>query len=306
MSILNANKLSNTIVTWLQDKMRQAGTDKLEVDISGGVDSAVTAALSVRAAGAKNVIGVFSDCHSRPRAGELAREVAETFGFKLVEINFEAAFEHIVAQTRNKFDQLGLAFPDQQRDKVVFGSLRSTLRAPIGRFVNRAFGGGMRVGTGNRDEDELVRFYQKGGDGEVDLSPIAGLFKSEVWELAAYLGVPQSVIDETPTPDLWGNGLDHTDEEELSQLTGVPLTYTRLGAALGTIEWASRENAKYGVINGREAESEARSMRDKYGYDESQLKIIAAVRRMEKQTRHKAEPPDFLSREKLEAQELLQ
>jgi len=306
MSVTNYEGLTRVIVDWVRSKMEEANTGKLEVDISGGIDSAVTAALAVRAAGANHVIGVYSACHSRDQAAVLARQVAQCIGIRLVEIDFESMFNDIVTGTANAFKKLGLDFPDRDADKLVFGSLRSTLRAPIGRFVNRAFGGGLRVGTGNRDEDELVRFYQKGGDGEVDLNPIAGLYKSEVWALAAYLGLPDAVIEATPTPDLWGNGMEHTDENELAQISGVELSYTRPGKTMGSIEWVSRENAKHGVINGDAAAVEPEQLAQQYRYNERQTAVIAAVRKLEKQTRHKASPPPLLQRERLESMGLVQ
>ena len=306
MCVSNYEGLTQELVKWIQQQMESANTAKLEVDISGGVDSAVTAALAVRAAGAKNVIGVYSACHSRPEAYQLANQVASTLGIKLVSINFEEAFDHIIEQARENFNDLGLSFPDPSNDPVVYGSLRSTLRAPIGRFINRAFGGGLRLGTGNRDEDELIRFYQKGGDGEVDCSPIAGLFKSEVWGLAEYLGIPGDVIDQTPTPDLWGNGLAHTDECELEAITGVALTYTRPNGPLGSIEWASRENANKGVITGENAQTSMEDLRQRFAYSAKQLTVIESIRKLEKQTRHKALPPPFYERESLERKGLVQ
>lgn len=296
MSIKNYELVTKTIIEWMKGKMNEAGTARLSVDISGGVDSAVVAALSAMAAGSENVVGIYSGCHSTRESLERAREVSQKFNIKLVEYNFEAAFNDIVTQCRSAFNSLGIDFPDGDGAKIVYGSLRSTLRAPIGRFTNRAFMGGLRVGTGNRDEDELVRFYQKGGDGEVDISPIAGLFKSEVWELAEYLGVPGSVITAKPTPDLWGVGDEHNDEDELAQITGVALTYTRPGGALGTIEWASRENERVGVITGELSSVSKDELIGIYGYTEDEASVIAAVRKMEAITRHKALPPPYLER----------
>lgn len=298
MSIKNKEELVDILVAWVREQMSEAHTDKLELDISGGVDSAVMAGIAAKAAGPENVIGVYSSCHSTNASLDNARKVADAFGIRLVEYDFSGAFDLIVAQCKDAFEKMGLPFPavDDPANRVVFGSLRSTLRAPIGRFTNRAFGGGLRIGTGNRDEDELVRFYQKGGDGEVDNNPIAGLFKSEVWELAEYLSVPQSVIDAVPTPDLWGHGVDHTDEGELFELLGANLTYTRPGGPLGTIEWASRENEKHGVINGECANNALNALATAFGYDDEQIKVIDAVRRMEKMTRHKASPPPLLDR----------
>jgi NH3-dependent NAD+ synthetase len=297
MAIQNVEKLIEMVVDRMRGQAREAGVDRAQVDISGGIDSATVAALAVQAFGPDNVVGVYSSIDSTEESRSLARLVAERFGFPLVELELSEAYRFIVDATRKEFERLGLPFPDEDdpAHRTGFGGLRSCLRAPVGRFVNRAFGGGIRQGTGNRDEDELLRFYQKGGDGEVDNNWIAGLFKSEVWELAASLGVPQEVIDATPTPDLWGTGDSHSDEGELEELTGVALTYTRPGGPMGTIEWVSRENENNGCVTGAGAAIAPAEL----GYSEDQARVIEAVRRMERITRHKAELPPHLPREEL-------
>jgi NAD+ synthetase len=297
MAIKDMEKLIEMLVEQMRAQAREAGVDRAEVDISGGIDSATVAALAVKAFGADKVVGVYTSIHSSEESRRRARLVAEAFGFPLVELDLSRVYQEIVEATRSEFVRLGLPFPaeDDPAQRTVFGGLRSCLRAPVGRFVNRAFGGGIRQGTGNRDEDELLRFYQKGGDGEVDCNWIAGLYKSEVWQLAAGLGVPREVIDARPTPDLWAVGERHTDEGELQELTGVPLTYTRPGGPLGTIEWASRENQDNGCITGAAADIPPAEL----GYDAEQARIIEAVRRMERITRHKAQLPPELPRERL-------
>lgn len=299
MAIKDMERLVETLVAAMRAQAAAASTTKAEVDISGGIDSAVVAALSVLAFGKENVVGVYSSINSSDSSRRLARQVAEAHGFPLVELELSAVYEQIVAAVAAEFQRLGLDFPDaaDPSRRTVFGSLRSCVRAPVGRFVNRAFGGGIRQGTGNRDEDELLRFYQKGGDGEVDCNWIAGLFKSEVWELAAHLGVPADVIKALPTPDLWGDDAAHTDEGELKELTGVALTYTRPGGPMGSIEWASRENEQNGCITGADAETPPAQL----GYDEQQVRQIEALRWMERITRHKAEPPPHLPRAELVA-----
>lgn len=303
MAIRDFEKLIEMIVGCMQEQARQARTERAEVDISGGVDSAVVAALAVRAFGADKVIGVFSSLNSAQVFKERARAVARKFGFKMLELELTSAYQLIIEAVAAEFARLGLPFPapEDPTARTIFGGLRSCLRAPVGRFVNRAFGGGIRQGTGNRDEDEFVRFYQKGGDGEVDCNWIEGLFKSEVWELAAYLGVPAEVINAAPSPDLWGQGEAHTDEQELAELTGVALTYTRPAGPMGTIEWASRENQKNGIIDGANAQIAPSAL----GYTASQSKIIEAVRHLERVSRHKAQLPPSLSREKLLAAQVI-
>ena len=76
---------------------------------------------------------------------------------------------------------------------------------------------GLVVGTGNKVEDFGVGFYTKYGDGGVDISPIADLMKSEVWNIGKKLGILQQIIDAPPTDGLWEDG--RTDSEQLGGLT---------------------------------------------------------------------------------------
>ena len=85
---------------------------------------------------------------------------------------------------------------------------------------------GIVVGTGNKVEDFGVGFFTKYGDGGVDISPIADLYKSEVYSLAKALGIIQEIQDAAPTDGLWDDG--RTDEEQI-------------GATYEELEWAMRE-----------------------------------------------------------------
>jgi NAD+ synthase len=98
------------------------------------------------------------------------------------------------------------------------------------------------AGTGNKVEDFGVGFYTKYGDGGVDLSPIADLMKSEVYELAAYLNVPNSIQKAAPTDGLFGDS--RTDEDQI-------------GASYDELEWAMNmqdEGKSEGDFSGREYE----------------------------------------------------
>ena len=98
------------------------------------------------------------------------------------------------------------------------------------------------AGTGNKVEDFGVGFYTKYGDGGVDLSPIADLLKTEVYELAASLGVQKSILEAPPTDGLWG---DHRTDED------------QIGASYPELEWAMqmhKENKVISDFEGRERE----------------------------------------------------
>jgi hypothetical protein len=84
----------------------------------------------------------------------------------------------------------------------------------ISLYYFAALNGYLVTGTGNKVEDFGVGFYTKYGDGGVDISPIADLYKSEVWEMARELGIDQRIIDAKPTDGLWDDG--RVDEDQLN------------------------------------------------------------------------------------------
>ena len=106
---------------------------------------------------------------------------------------------------------------------------RARLRmAALYNFAGTKAINGIVVGTGNKVEDFGVGFFTKYGDGGVDISPIADLYKSEVYSLAKALGVIQEIQDAVPTDGLWADG--RTDEEQIGA------TYEELEWAMGEIE----------------------------------------------------------------------
>lgn len=216
MPVLNTDALIQNRVEAIRQYHKEVGLEKAELDLSGGVDSAVMLGLLVRALGANNVIAVFSDLNSSPNAKARALECALAFDVRLCFIQLTDIYDDLVYRIAKSAEDAGYPFSfDGKATALQFGAFRSTLRAPIGRAFNRFLGGGIRHGTGNEDEDRFLRFYQKGGDGEVDTNPIAMLSKGEVFQLARALGVPCSILTARPSPDLWGVGEAHNDEDEI-------------------------------------------------------------------------------------------
>jgi NH3-dependent NAD+ synthetase len=160
--------------------------------ISGGVDSAVMLGLLVRALGPDKITPVYTSIHSSAASRECARECAAAFGVRLVELDLSKLFDELIADIRKALIDIGHSAADldarARMDPTILGSIRSCLRAPVGRGFNRMTGGGIRHGTGNECEDRWLRFYQKGGDGEVDTNPIAMLAKGETYQLARSQG----------------------------------------------------------------------------------------------------------------------
>lgn len=246
MPVLDCHRLIDDRVHSIQSFHRRSKLARAELDVSGGVDSAVLLLLLARALGPENVTAVYSSINSSASSRTQARAVAAAAGVKLIELDLSEVFQMTVNEIARAAEAAGLDLDAisarEAADKTIPGSFRSCFRAPVGRYLNRLTGGGIRHGTGNEDEDRWLRFYQKGGDGEVDTNPLAMLSKGEVYQLAVALGVPREIITCMPTPDLWGCGDQHNDEDELLKLSGVDWTYSRVDpdsghyVKVGTIE----------------------------------------------------------------------
>lgn len=310
MPVLNATQLIDNRVAALRAMHEQVGNPRAQLDVSGGIDSGVMLGLLSKSLGPENITAVYSSIHSGVEFRDRAREVASAFGVSLVEVDLTQLFDDLTGKMRASLEQAGFDWaPIADRiesDRTVLGSLRSCLRAPVGRGYNRMTGGGIRHGTGNECEDRYLRFYQKGGDGEVDSNPIAMLGKGEVFQLARALGVPRPLIDALPSPDLHGVGEAHNDEDELHALTGVHWTYSRIDydsgeyTRVGTIEQMSRfldqghEATLLGDAEpGAESFSElARNASSAFpGKSAEEIEgLLRSCRHLERTSRHKANP----------------
>jgi NAD+ synthetase len=324
MPVLDPKALIEERVTAIRRFHERVGTDRAELDLSGGVDSAVMLGLLARALGPDKIVTAYSSIHSSIGSRDRAREVARAFGVPLVELDLSKIFDELIADMRSSLVAAGYDAEQldarTRQDPTILGSIRSCIRAPIGRGFNRLAGGGIRHGTGNECEDRWVRFYQKGGDGEVDTNPVAMLAKGEVYQLARVLEVPRSVIDAMPSPDLHGVGDAHNDEAELRAISGVDWTYSRINwstgeyTRVGTIEILSRfadrhpELFEAAELSPADLEALTKAATPKFGQDPATVQaFLVSARRLELITRHKANPncPALGTREALVAAKIL-
>lgn len=205
------------LTEWLQGKVAEAGAEGLVVGLSGGIDSAVVAALCKRAFPDRS-LGLLMPCFSQPQDLEDARLVAGHLGLETRTVVLDEVFTTFLRQLSGE-DQ-----PADQRDLAVV-NIKPRLRM-ITLYFFAARQRYLVAGTGNRSE-LMVGYFTKYGDGGVDLLPLANLVKTEVRELARYLGLPEIVIERAPTAGLWEG---QTDEGEMG------LTYAALDAYLKTGE----------------------------------------------------------------------
>lgn len=270
------------IENWIKDYAAKAKTSTLVLGLSGGIDSALCALLIQRAG--IPLVCVNMPCHSSSSAYDRAKAFADEQGIQLLKVDLSAAHAVIA-------DQLTTQAPFDWRSKGSAGGLRSCLRAPTLSYVAHATNG-IIVGTGNRSEDRITRYFQKFGDGCVDFSPIADLWKSEVYALFKFLAeenygvmgpAAQAIYDAKPSADLWGADSGQEDEKEL-------------GISYEEIEWADREDLRTasgnlhdgpGIIFSKTSPSD-RS--DFATYTERQQNILMTLWKMEKTSQHKSNP----------------
>jgi len=220
---MQTDKVVDHIVNWLKDYATNAGMTGFVIGISGGIDSALTSTLCAKT-GLK-VLCVEMPIHQDERQVTRAKEHIDQLKKRFknvtnVEVNLTKTFEDLKA-----------AVPAEEESEQLNLSLANT-RARLRMSTLYYFAGLHKylvAGTGNKVEDFGVGFFTKYGDGGVDLSPIADLMKSEVYNLAAAVGVPPSIQKAAPTDGLWGD--DRTDEDQI-------------GASYDQLEWAMHQDAK--------------------------------------------------------------
>ncbi len=233
---MKTEKVIDHIVNWLKDYAAKSNVNGFVIGISGGIDSAVTSTLCAKT-------GLRTLCVEMPihqaksqinRAEEHITQLKKRFAnISNVEVNLTTVFETFKTEVPTVVDS------DQ-----LFLTLANT-RARLRMSTLYYFAGlhnYLVAGTGNKVEDFGVGFYTKYGDGGVDLSPIADLLKSEVYELAKALDVPTSIQNAAPTDGLFGDS--RTDEDQI-------------GASYDELEWAMKmdnEGKSENNFTGREKE----------------------------------------------------
>lgn len=206
-STFKSKEITELIVNWLKTYAETAHVKGFVVGISGGIDSALTSTLCA-------MTGLPTLCVEMPihQAASQISRAQEHISYLKAKFNTVSS---AVADLTPTFDLMVENFPkgeDEARLNLTLANTRARLRMTT-LYYFAGIHQALVAGTGNKVEDFGVGFYTKYGDGGVDVSPIADLMKSEVRELAKYLGVPSSIIVAKPTDGLFGD--DRSDEDQL-------------------------------------------------------------------------------------------
>lgn len=196
--------MKNKIVSWIKQQVKHSGAKGIVMGLSGGIDSAVVAALAKEAVGKNNLLVLFMPCNSDAQDLKDAKLVAHKLGLKSKLVDLSTVYNNFLKVLPGAIS-------------LARGNLKPRLRmSTLYYFANKL--NYLVCGTGNKSE-LMVGYFTKYGDGGVDILPIADLFKRQVRQLAKELRIPQGIITKAPTAGLWSG---QTDEGEMG------ITYNEL------------------------------------------------------------------------------
>ncbi|MFM7234450.1 MAG: NAD(+) synthase [Flavobacteriales bacterium] len=253
---MNHPSVINHIVDWLKSYAESSHTEGFVVGVSGGIDSALTSTLC--ALTGKKTLLLEMPIHQA--ASQVSRAQEHITWLKNSYPQVTDARVDLTPAYDSFMQSMAHQASDEHTQHLTMANTRARLRMTTLYYhagVHRL----LVAGTGNKVEDFGVGFFTKYGDGGVDISPIADLMKTEVYELAAHLGVAQSILLAAPTDGLWGD--DRSDEDQI-------------GASYPELEWAMR------YLEQPSTNQEILS--------ERQQEVLAIYTRMHKANQHKMLP----------------
>ncbi|MCX6122646.1 MAG: NAD+ synthase [Ignavibacteriales bacterium] len=206
---LNTTIVRELLVRFIKDQTTNAGFTKAVIGVSGGVDSAVSAALAAEALGKENVLGVMIPYRtSNPKSVEDATLVIQTMGIQSELVDISKMVD-------------GYCEDNKITDALRRGNVMARMRMIV-LYDLSAREKALVIGTSNKTEI-LVGYGTQHGDLASAINPLGDLYKSQIWQLAEAIGVPKQVIEKAPSADLWEG---QTDEKEMG------VTYAKLDALL--------------------------------------------------------------------------
>jgi len=213
------------IAAWISRQVSKAKARGVVVGLSGGLDSAVTAALCCQALGKRRVLVLVLPCLSGKQDLLDARLIARRLKLKIKTIDLNPIYKACLRLL-------------PKADRLSCGNLKARLRTLMFYyFANKL--NYLVCGSSNKSES-LVGYFTKYGDGAADILPLGDLLKSQVKELAGALNLPKKIINRVPTAGLWPG---QTDEGELG------ISYSQLDDILSRLSKKQRQIQPVGLVN---------------------------------------------------------
>jgi NAD+ synthase len=221
---MNSEAVVQHLVTWLQERVAEAGASGLVLGVSGGVDSAVVAALAKRAF-PNDCLALILPCESNLNDLIHAQLVLERFKIPYRIVELDNAYQLLLTKYQSYLKL------DGKQGQLLRANLKPRLRM-MTLYYSAQARNYLVAGTSNRSEIS-VGYATKYGDTGVDIQPLGDLLKKEVYELARYLDVPSAIINKPPSGGLWEG---QTDEEEMGISYEDLDNYLDKGDALPEVE----------------------------------------------------------------------
>ena len=207
--MFNAKKEKDKIVKFIRDYYDKCHLGGVVLGISGGKDSGVVAALFTEALGKENVLGVTMPCHSEAKDKNLAKVVADFYGFELINVDLTKPFDTY----KKEIEKLGSFTDEQYKNSDI--NLKPRLRMSTLYYLAALYSslrGKVYIVGGTSNKSELyVGYFTKGGDSVHDISVLADLTVEEVIAIGEELKVPHEVLYRVPSDGL----SSQTDEDKL-------------------------------------------------------------------------------------------
>lgn len=195
---INTDLARKILTGFIKSELNRVGFSKAVIGLSGGIDSALSLALTAEAIGQENVLAVRMPYKASSQDSlDDAQRCIEAFGVQSKTIEITDIADPLIAL-------------DPEMSKTRKGNIMARSRMIVLYDQSEAFGG-LVIGTSNKTEI-LLGYSTIFGDSASALNPIGDLYKTQVRQLSRALGVPSEVIDKPPSADLWA---DQTDEKEL-------------------------------------------------------------------------------------------
>ncbi len=246
---LNTQFVRKLLVDFIRDEILNAGMERAVIGLSGGVDSTVVAYLSVEALGKENVLNVLLPYKtSSPDSIEDARLIIKKLGTRSELVD--------ITPMVDSYQEKSSHFTNVRRGNVM-ARARMIVLYDVSARENA-----LVVGTSNKTES-LLGYGTIYGDMACGINPLGDLYKTQVWQLAEAIGVPDHIVRKKPSADLW---IGQTDEGELG------------------FSYAEVDKLLYHMIDERRADKELIEL----GFSKS---FISRVRTLVQRNQFKRRPP---------------
>ena len=233
--MMQSDKVIAYIVNWLRDYAQNSKMKGFVIGVSGGIDSAVVSTMAAMTGMETLVL----EMPIRQKDDQVNR-AQEHIDFLKAKFPNVSGFRVDLTPTFDMFEKQVKDNNEFPAEKLAMANSRSRLRM-LTLYYYGQIHGLLVTGTGNKIEDFGVGFFTKYGDGGVDISPIADLLKTQVYEIARHLDIVESIQKAIPTDGLWDE--ERTDEQQM-------------GATYPELEWAMsvHDNHKADDFEGRQKE----------------------------------------------------